>query len=62
MSLMDDKGDTREDLKLPSGHDDAEKLADESRRLGRQGARHHDFTGHGYRASALRMSTTAEYY
>ena len=31
MSLMDDKGDTREDLKLPSGHDDAEKLADEIR-------------------------------
>ena len=27
LSLMDDKGDTREDLKLPSGHDDADKLA-----------------------------------
>jgi len=31
MSLMDDKGDTREDLKLPSGHDDVEKLSDEIR-------------------------------
>jgi translation initiation factor 5A len=31
MSLMDEKGDTREDLKLPGGHDDADKLADEIR-------------------------------
>merc|ERR1719238_471085 len=27
VSLMDDAGDTREDLKLPSGHDDADNLA-----------------------------------
>lgn len=31
MSLMTDSGDTREDLKLPGGHDDAEKLADQIR-------------------------------
>lgn len=27
LSLMDDSGNVREDLKLPSGHDDAEQLA-----------------------------------
>lgn len=27
LSLMDDKGELREDLRLPSGHDDAEALA-----------------------------------
>jgi translation initiation factor 5A len=31
MSLMTESGDTREDLKLPGGHDDADKLADQIR-------------------------------
>jgi len=31
MSLMTEGGDTREDLKLPGGHDEAEKLADQIR-------------------------------
>lgn len=31
MSLMAENGDTREDLKLPSGHDDADKLAEQIR-------------------------------
>ena len=31
MSLMDEKGDTREDLKLPGGHAEAEKLAEDLR-------------------------------
>ena len=31
MSLMADNGDTREDLKLPGGHDEADKLADQIR-------------------------------
>jgi len=31
MSLMDEKGDTREDLKLPGGHPEADKLAEDIR-------------------------------
>jgi len=38
MSLMQESGDTREDLKLPGGHDDADKLANEIRKLFDEGA------------------------
>lgn len=31
MSLMSENGDTREDLKLPGGHDEADKLAEQIR-------------------------------